>query len=70
MGNEARVGPGSRPRRAEASRAPGDLRAPPGHARRGERPCERGAVLWQWAKPARESGSLQEGYKLPEKTIN
>lgn len=32
MGNEARVGPGSRPRRAEASRAPGALRAPPGHA--------------------------------------
>lgn len=36
----------------------------------GEQEGELGAVVWQWANPARERRGLQEGFKLPERTIN
>lgn len=36
----------------------------------GEQEGKLGAVVWQWADPAWERRGFQEGFKLPERTIN
>lgn len=53
--------------RAEARRVPGDLSRAGAWGAEGHL----GAVAWWWVNPAWERGAgLQEGYELPERTIN